>query len=249
MTPTLGVGSVQVSLQDGMEMVYVPGGEFLMGPGMKKVRVDAFWIDRTEITNAMYSRCVEARACPPPSRENYKKPEYANHPVIWVNWFQSLAYCRWAGRRLPTEAEWEKAARGTDGRLYPWGNEDPQNDMVNICDQTCNFKWNDKTIDDGFSQTVPVGSYPKGASPYGALDMSGNVWEWTADWFDETNYYVPQSVNPKGAKYGEKRVIRGGSWTDLFEYIQTTYRSKLVPEYALYNIGFRCAYTPKGGAQ
>ncbi len=245
MMPTLGIHSEKISLQDGMAMVYVPEGDFFMGPTNRKVYLNAFWIDKTEVTNAMFLRCVEARVCPPPVRDKFKDQSYANHPVIWVNWFQSFAYCRWVGRRLPTEAEWEKGARGTDGRLYPWGDQEPSGDMVNICDKNCGFNWNDKSINDGYAQTVPVGSYMKGASPYGALDMAGNVWEWTANWFDDTSYYAPPTANPLGAKFGDKRVIRGGSWNDLFEYIQTTHRSKLIPAYSLYNIGFRCVSAPK----
>lgn len=243
-TPTLGIGSTMKSETDDMTMVYVPAGEFLMGPAKIKIYLDAFWIDQTEVTNAMYSRCVEEGACPPPSRETYKNPDYAQHPVMWVNWFQAQAYCHWTNQRLPSEAEWEKAARGTDGRMYPWGNDPPASNLVNICDENCSYIWKDKTVNDGYKKTIPVGTLTYGASPYGAMDMAGNVWEWTADWFDEKAYYVPPTANPSGAQYGRTRVIRGGSWTDLDKYIQTFHRDDLVPQYTLYNIGFRCALTP-----
>jgi formylglycine-generating enzyme required for sulfatase activity len=243
-TPTLGIGSTLKSETDGMMMVYIPAGEFLMGPAKIKVYLDAFWIDQTEVSNAMYKLCVDEGACPPPSRETYKNPDYAQHPVIWVNWFQAQAYCHWTNQRLPSEAEWEKAARGTDGRLYPWGNDPPASNLVNICDENCSYIWKDKTINDGYKKTIPVGTLLYGASPYGALDMAGNVWEWTADWFDEKYYFIPATANPHGAQLGRTRVIRGGSWTDLDQYIQNFHRDDLVPQYTLYNIGFRCALTP-----
>jgi len=243
-SPTLGIGSTYISPLDGMTMVYVPAGEFLMGPNKKKVYLDAFWIDQTEVTNAMYIKCIEAEACSPPARDRYKRPDLANHPVIWVNWFQAKGYCQWAGKRLPTEAEWEKAARGTDGRTFPWGNDPPKNNLANICDQSCPTNWSQKATEEGLTTTVAVGSYPLGASPYNVYDMAGNVWEWVADWYDETTYYSPPEFNPQGPKVGKKRVVRGGSWTDLEAYIRVFHRDDMVPQYTLYNIGFRCAKSP-----
>jgi formylglycine-generating enzyme required for sulfatase activity len=196
---------------DGAMLVYVPAGQFLMGSDQADHEadqdekpqhipfLDAYWLDRTEVTNAMYTRCIEADACTAPMHSaRYPLPEYAEHPVSGVTWFQAGEYCRWAGRRLPTEAEWEKAARGTDGRLYPWGNTAPDDKLLNFGKQVNN--------------TTPVGSYPAGASPYGALDMAGNVWEWVADGYDPTYYAHTPTTNPPGGISANQRVVRGGAW-------------------------------------
>src|SRR5690606_19387879 len=140
------------------------------------VYLDAYWIDQTEVTNALFAKCVEDGDCTPPVQSvssaglpYYGNPRYDNFPVMRVNWYQANAYCQWADRRLPTEAEWEKAARGTDGRTYPWGNETLNSNLLNH-----NYSVGD---------TTEVGSYPAGASVYGALDMAGNVGEWVNDWY------------------------------------------------------------------
>ncbi|MCS6993603.1 MAG: formylglycine-generating enzyme family protein, partial [Anaerolineales bacterium] len=238
-TPTLGIGSTRTRPADGMEMVYVPAGEFRMGREtgyiderpVHPVYLDAFWIDRTEVTNAMYAQCVQQGACKPPMefssysrRPNYyDDPEYANYPVINVSWYQAAAYCEWAGARLPTEAEWEKAARGTDGRTYPWGNGSPSCFSVN-------YSW-------CVGDTSAVGLYPAGASPYGALDMAGNVWEWVADWYDR----YPGN-NDENSDYGTQyRVLRGGSWSGMGRFIRAAFRGRGKPDYWNYVIGFRCA--------
>jgi len=176
--PALGIGSTQISPKDGMVQVYVPAGSFQMGSDtgdsdekpVHTVTLDAFWIDRTEVTNAMYALCVEAGKCSPPSssksytRDNYYgDAQYNNYPVIYVTWDNANAYCEWAGRRLPTEAEWEKAARGTDGRTYPWGDAAPDSTRLNY--------------NSNVGDTTEAGKYPSGASPYGVWDMAGNVWE------------------------------------------------------------------------
>jgi eukaryotic-like serine/threonine-protein kinase len=176
--PTLGIGSTQVSPADGMTLLYVPEGEFLMGSAdsdpdatpqekpQHTVSLDAFWIDQTEVTGAMYARCVAGGKCKP--RWCLSGPEFDQHPAVCVDWFNAKAYCEWAGRRLPTEAEWEKAARGTDDRLYPWGNEPATCELAVMNDGSGNGCG-------GGSASTRVGSKPKGASPYGALDMAGNV--------------------------------------------------------------------------
>jgi formylglycine-generating enzyme required for sulfatase activity len=210
---------------DGMPQVYVPAGSVRMG-GLDvhadgkdelpahNVSLNAFWIDQLEVTNAMYMLCVQAGSCTPPTNwASNKRPsyfnneEYKDYPVVHVTWEQAGAYCAWAGRRLPTEAEWERAARGDDFRNYPWGDEPPSEMYANF----------NRLIDD----TSRVGSYAAGASPFGALDMAGNVWEWVADFYGTDYYKNSPEFNPTGPATSSTylRVIRGGSfqdeWTDL----------------------------------
>lgn len=237
-----GVGSVRVSQQDGMELVYVPAGEFQMGSNdreedekpMHGVYLDAFWIDRTEVTNAMFARCVEAGACRPPvsnissRRQSYfDNPEFADFPVIFVTWGQANDYCAWAGRRLPTEAEWEKAARGTEGYICPWGNNSPSSNQLNFNGEN--------------GDTTRTGNYPAGASVYGALDMAGNVWEWVSDWYSSKAYAQPVYENPTGPEDGTRRVLRGGSWYYPLNEIRAANRFSASDNTALNDIGFRCA--------
>ncbi|NPV87100.1 MAG: SUMF1/EgtB/PvdO family nonheme iron enzyme [Anaerolineae bacterium] len=244
-TPTLGVGSTMIAEKDGMELVYVPAGEFAMGSEegesderpVHRVYLDAYWIDRTEVTNAMYAKCVQDGACDEPKSRGsatrsdyYGNSRYADYPVINVDWFMADAYCRWAGRRLPSEAEWEKAARGTDGREYPWGDGAPSCDLANY--DAGNYCVGD---------TSAVGSYPEGASPYGALDMAGNVWEWVADWYDADYYGRSPRENPPGASSGGYRVVRGGSWNHNDDYVRAACRFRLGPSVTISNDGFRCA--------
>jgi serine/threonine-protein kinase len=256
---------IRISALDGMEMVYVPAGAFIMGSKendeealvsekpQHEVDLDAFWIDRTEVTNAQYALCVNAGTCEPPTafgvirydsitRDSYYgDPEFDNYPVIHVDWFAASTYCAWAGRRLPTEAEWEKAARGTDGRRYPWGNKNVAGNLLNLADQSTTWSFAFRLADDGYEDTSPVGNYPEGASPYGAYDMAGNVWEWVADWFGKYYYPVSPYRNPSGAESGEDRVLRGGSYRNSNWGIRNTLRSYLSPLFAYGYIGFRCA--------
>jgi serine/threonine-protein kinase len=247
--PTLDIGSTWVRPADGMTMVYVPAGEFTMGIGegastsapAHNVYLDAFWIDQTEVTNAMYAKCVEAGVCKPPSQSSsathtryYGDFNFDNYPVIYVSWTDADAYCQWARARLPTDAEWEKAARGADGRIFPWGGDDYGNAS---CSQA-NY-WQGIGIGFCVGDTVAVGSYPTGVSPYGALDMSGNVWEWVADWFSKTYYSYSPQRNPAGPNSGEFRVIRGGSWQD--GDITTIGRNWRDPNGGINYLGFRCA--------
>jgi len=230
-------GQVWLSPIDGAEMVYVSAGEFLMGSEklMAKrnegpehtVYLDAFYIDKYEVTNAQYRKCGEAGACNTPSDTTYyDNADYAQHPVVYVNWYQAEAYCQWASKRLPTEAEWEKAARGTDGRTYPWGEGiDCDHAQYSQCG----------------GRTVPVGSKPKGASPYGALDMAGNVWEWVADWYDSDYYSQSPGRNPLGPDSGESRVMRGGPRGGDPGVVRITDRYRDAPYSQNIGVGFRCA--------
>lgn len=228
-----------------MVQVYVPAGTFQMGSDsgeadekpVHPVTLDAFWIDRTEVTNKMYALCVSAGKCSPPSSTKsstrdsyYGDAQFDNYPVIYVSWNDANAYCEWAGRRLPTEAEWEKAARGTDGRTYPWGDAAPDSTRLNF-----NINVGD---------TTEVGKYPSGTSPYGALDMAGNVYEWVNDWYDESYYSNSPSENPQGPDSGRYRVLRGGSWLYVDYFVRAAYRGSYVPGNIYYDIGFRCARSP-----
>lgn len=235
---------------DGQPMVFVPAGDFLLGSRQddpeadedekpqRVIYLDGFWIDKTEISNARYQKCVAAGVCAESAVlwSRYRQPDL---PVVSVSWEQASAYCHWAGGRLPSEAEWEKAARGADGRSYPWGDHF-DGTRLNYCDKNCIADWRDPTADDGYSYTAPVGSYLAGASPFGALDMSGNVWEWTADWYAPDAYQSAPYKNPGGPENGRQRVIRGGSWLYNGRSLRTTERHKEAPHYRYENIGFRC---------
>jgi len=221
--------------KDGSVMVYIPAGEFNMGSNtgdpderpQLRVYLDAFYIDKTEVTDAQYRKCVEAGACDTPGKTTYyDNADYAQPPVVYVSWSDADAYCRWAGKRLPTEAEWEKAARGIGTRTYPWGEGiDCDHAQYNECG----------------GQTVPVGSKLKGASPYGALDMAGNVWEWVADWYDSGYYRESPARNPPGPGSGTLKVLRGGSWDHDQGFARCASRSGLVPSAKNSYVGFRCA--------
>ncbi len=246
-TPRPSLGDTWTRSVDGMEMVYVPAGEFLMGSDegyddekpVHDVYLDAYWIDRTEVTNAQYRQCVEGGACPEPECWGDDRFNGPDHPVVCVSWEDAVAYCQWAGARLPTEAEWEKAARGTDGREYPWG-DTFDGTRLNYCDANCEFEHKDTGVDDGYAQTAPVGSYPAGASPYGALDMAGNVWEWVANWYAEGYYGRSPERNPTGPESGEARVLRGGSWLNYSSRARCAYRNRDIPDDGFSSSGFRC---------
>jgi formylglycine-generating enzyme required for sulfatase activity len=209
------------------------------------VTLDPFWIDENEITNVQYGKCISENTCQPPRKTNQlDDPIYDHYPIVSVSWNEALNYCHWAGRRLPREAEWEKAARGTDGRSYPWGNQAPTGDPDNIADRNQCLDWADKNSDDGFEKSSPTGNYPAGASPYEALDMAGNVWEWVNDWYDP-GYYVSVPVqNPAGPLSGERRVARGGSWYNQSYQVSVFMRDGLKPDYVNDDLGFRCAQNP-----
>lgn len=265
----LGTSAVTQNLpRQAEQMVLVPAGEFVAGlaagqVGAKAwprqvVSLAAFQIDRTEVTNAQFAAFLATHPewakgkVPRTKADGRYLIEFAgtappaakrNHPVVFVSWFAADAFCAASGKRLPRAAEWEKAARGNDERLYPWGNA-VDGTRANFCDAKCGMAYRDTRYDDGHSRLAPVGSYPKGASPYGALDMSGNASEWVSDWLDRTNaYYQRLPANPPGPESGKSKVTRGGSYADN-ENISTI----RVPQYhgfppvtASESLGFRCA--------
>jgi len=253
--------NIKISSKDGMTQLFVPSGIFFMG-GMDvyrendeqpahEVTIAGYWMDQVEVVNAMYALCVNQRACRAPTelRSNHREeyfgnPEFDDYPVVYVTWVDANAYCQWAGRRLPTEAEWERAARGDDKRNFPWGDELPS-------EYTANFM---NLIGD----TSRVGSYAEGASPFGVLDMAGNVWEWVADRYKPNYYQTMPTENPQGPSEEDAqylmRVIRGGSYQDDGYTLRLANRNfiegpdlKAQPEdNAAYGksspkIGFRCA--------
>ena len=254
-------GEERVSSADGMVQVFIPAGAFQMG-GLDpkaandelpahRVTLDAFWIDKVEVTNGMYTLCVQAGVCRIPftlksdSRNSYfNNPDFKDYPVVYVGWGEAKAYCEWTGRRLPTEAEWERAARGDDFRTFPWGDERPDSARANI----------NAFVGD----TARVGSYPSGASPFGVLDMAGNVAEWVNDYYDGTYYGSSLSQNPTGPVGRTayfSRVVRGGTFMDADRDVRVSKRSSVLgPNFdapqmdsAEYTgeysprIGFRCA--------
>jgi len=273
-------GEQWISGSDGMALVFVPAGKFLMGSldsdpqadsdekPQHTVSLDAFWIDRTEVTNAMFARFVAATGYETDAERegggkvfglsdqkweqtagaDWRHPRgpatnidgLDNHPAVSISWNDANTYCQWAGRRLPTEAEWEKAARGPDGRKYPWGDTAPAGNLLNFADRNLDQKWSDKTADDGYEFTASVGHYPAGASPYGALDMAGNVWEWTVDWYIEDYYAHSPAQNPVQTIPALTRVLRGGSWLDKPQYLRATNRNWINQDFAGDLIGFRC---------
>jgi formylglycine-generating enzyme required for sulfatase activity len=227
------------------EMVAVPAGPFFYGCFDRaddacdsderpsgKFTLPAYAIDRTEVTVAAYRRCVEAKACslPPvsaPPACNWDKPDRDEHPINCVELADARKYCAWAGKRVPSETEWEKAARGIDGRVYPWGfaTFEKAGPVANIADRTSGLSWQAPDYDDGFAETAPVGSYPKGASPYGALDMIGNVWEWTDNPYDRDGGLA----------------VRGGSWRTNRHGCRNSNRLWRRPGNTAAFFGFRCA--------
>jgi formylglycine-generating enzyme required for sulfatase activity len=255
-TPELNAGNIWVRPADGMVMVYVPSGEFVMGSNDAEIDyalqlcsnfgnectradfadeqpahaviVDRFWIDHTEITNVQYEKCVNDGVCQVPTCAingipTYGDPTLEGYPMVCVSWNDANTYCEWAGARLPTEVEWEYAARGPQGWIFPWGNE--------FDGMRANYKGND----DGYGFLSPVGSFPSGASWVGALDMAGNAWEWTAEWIGDytgnSSYYLFNGA------------LRGGSWVMAPVYLRAAYRINWPTNMQINRIGFRCART------
>ncbi|MEN8241274.1 MAG: SUMF1/EgtB/PvdO family nonheme iron enzyme [Chloroflexota bacterium] len=237
---------------DGASLVFIPSGEFMMGAEINQtielcfsyrdeclaedfadeepvhaVKLSSFWIFQHEVSNEMYRNCVDKGGCQIPALTDfYNDQEYSDHPVVYINWYAAADYCDWAGGRLPTEAEWEKAARGADQRFYPWGE-------VGNC-QLANYK--------GcvVKMTNPINGLKEGASPFGVLNLAGNVAEWTADWYSTDYFSITPYINPIGPMAGEFKVIRGGSWKNPVFGLRTTNRAANFPEIFSTGIGFRC---------
>ncbi|MEM7132454.1 MAG: SUMF1/EgtB/PvdO family nonheme iron enzyme [Chloroflexota bacterium] len=229
-------GEVWIHPTDGATYRIVPPSVFSRGNDASRdaspvlpVFVDGFWIMETEVTNAQYTRCIDAGACTElVNNDGWDDPLLAQHPVVQVSWEQAQIYAEWVGGRLPTEAEWEKAARGSDERTFPWGEETPNPERLNMRS----------------GKTVPVGSFPDSASPFGILDMAGNVSEWVADWFDPTYYASAPDSNPKGPESGQLKVIRGGAFNnDDMNMYRASEREKAIPQRGYANIGFRVVQT------
>jgi formylglycine-generating enzyme required for sulfatase activity len=234
--PTEFIDSASVS------MMFVPAGNFIAGSDqgyanekpVHTVYLDDYYIDRYEVTNALYQACVDAGACQPPDQTGsftrdsyYGNSQFNNYPVVFVDWENADAYCQWRGMGLPTEAQWEKAARGREGRTYPWGD--------NIDETYANYN-------NAVGDTTEVGSYENGKSPYGVYDMAGNAWEWVADWYSETYYLDTPLTNPTGPTTGKYRVLRGGSWLDDETIVTTSNRGwNQLEFFTNIDFGFRCA--------
>ncbi|MCA9916887.1 MAG: SUMF1/EgtB/PvdO family nonheme iron enzyme, partial [Anaerolineales bacterium] len=246
----------------GARMVFMPGGLFRMGTDEGEnderpshlIRIDPFFIDETEVTNGQYAQCVAAGVCAPPQRTGatyhpayYGDPAYDDYPVIFVSWYAADTFCDWRGARLPSEAEWEMAA-GFDPNQsivlrYPWGDAF-DGTKVNYCDVGCTRDVRDSSVDDGYRDTAPVGSFGNGRSPIGAYDMAGNVMEWVSDWYDPRTYESSTDTNPLGPAEGEFKAIRGGSWLSSAEELRIVARGSYDPTVARATLGFRCAMAP-----
>ncbi|MBX3329909.1 MAG: SUMF1/EgtB/PvdO family nonheme iron enzyme [Nitrospira sp.] len=235
----------KITGKDGAPMVLVPAGEFTMGSReddrstwenewpAHQVYLDAFYIDQYEVTTSRYAEFLREvkRAAPWLWSEQVLK-QHGRKPVVYVDWDDATAYCAWAGKRLPTEAEWEKAARGTDQRPYPWGNAAANELRANVY-RCCDFK--------DYGALTDVGSFEQGKSPYGAYDMAGNVSEWVKDWYDDAYYRKSPARNPIGMTGGLYRVSRGGSWSDEPVHVRSAYRKNNRPDSRVPSLGFRCA--------
>ena len=252
------LAKTQAAKEIPMEWVPVPAGEFEMGAegdpasadeGPKhKVFVDAFLIGKYEVMNSQYHSFVKATGhrlpenCCDPKYNLWKgdlvPPDVEKLPVVNVSWDDAVAFCKWNDSRLPTEAEWEKAARGTDGRTYPWGNEPPSGNRAN-------YSFDPVSVWEGPASLAKRNQYEFGKSPYGALEMAGNVWEWVQDWYDENYYKSSPAKNPAGPDKGEARVIRGASWRNTADMLRAANRNKHAPGERRVYVGIRCAKDAK----
>ncbi|MCC6905146.1 MAG: SUMF1/EgtB/PvdO family nonheme iron enzyme [Anaerolineae bacterium] len=260
--PTATPLPAHITQREGVEMFLIPAGEFIQGSEggfpdeapVRTVYLDDFYLDRLEVSNAQYRECVGAEACQPPRRidccteqpgayvawpDYFTDEAFNDYPVIFISWYDARDFCEWRGARLATEAEWEKASRGRDGRIYPWGNEPPTPDRLN-------FTW----LPEEFTQrplytTAPVDSYPEGASPYGVLNLAGNVYEWVQDVYDRDYYVYAPDRNPPGPSEedGTYRVTRGGSFfNQAFRNRSANRNNAFIPAESFhFDGGARCA--------
>jgi len=240
-------GHPPFSASIGAEMLFIPSGTLIMGSTsegaapneqpLTKTNITCYYISRFPITNAQYEMFD--------ANHRSKRPDWANelHPAVYVSSVDAIRFCEWLSRqdgkkyRLPTEAEWEYAARGNDGRSYPWGEKLNRGDLANLADCNTSFPWRDPELNDGYAETAPVGAFPKGASPFGAEDMSGNVWEWCLDFYEP--YKGKERTNPRSTLTVGRRIYRGGSWKSRASSLRTTTRNFNVPEYCANDVGFR----------
>ena len=231
----------------GTDLLLVPSGVFQMGSEapdaapnerpITPVTLSCYYLSRHPISNAQYELFD-------PSHAGKRVPGAGDrHPVVYVSSNEAAKFCQWLSSRdrrryrLPTEAEWEYAARGTDDREYPWGGKERRGDLANFADRNTDFAWSDRGIDDGFAESSPVGAFPRGASPFGMEDMAGNVWEWCHDFMEA--YRGTSKINPRGPRSGAKRIYRGGSWKSRFNSLRATTRGANVPNYSCNDLGFR----------
>jgi formylglycine-generating enzyme required for sulfatase activity len=234
-----------MSLVTPFDWVTIPADAFVRGSDKSKdkqayddetpqrrIYLSEYQIARVPVTNTQYKVFVDATGHRKPAHwEGGQIPKgKTDHPVVYVTWQDAMAFCTWAGVRLPTEAEWEKAARGTDGRIYPWGNQPPDA-------KRCNFGGK-------VGDTTPVGIYPDGASPYGVMDMAGNVWDWVNDWYEAGYYSVSPGSNPQGPTTGSSRILRGGAWYHYDDFVRSANRSYNHPVNWYVSYGFRCVRSP-----
>ena len=235
---------------DGAPMVLVPAGKFWMGlpegegerdeHPRRQIALHAFFIDTHEVTTSRYAEFLQETGRDKPQHwDQVDLGRHGNLPVVGVNWHDAKAYCEWAGKRLPAEAEWEKAARGTDGRAYPWGNEIPTPALANYAKA-----WSPNTV---YKERLEdVSSDNSGKSPYGLHHMAGNVWEWVADWYDARYYSKGPVRNPQGPSRGKDRVVRGGSWFNQSEHLRSANRYAFAPSNRIATNGMRCARDVEG---
>ena len=237
---TVWVSSTWAVAKTPPGMVYVPEGYFQMGQSsseaedqkpMHFVYTSAYFIDKYEVSNAEYKKFIDATGHVKPKYWEDELFNQPDQPVIGVSWFDAMAYSRWKGRRLPTEAEWEKAARGNDGRLYPWGEKWTKGKKL--------YFVNVYGMEDRYEFTAPVNYYATGASPFGVFNMAGNVWEWCLDWYDKEYYRISPELDPEGPEAKQMKVLRGGSWINNIDGVQVTQRARNLPETQNNIYGFR----------
>ena len=221
-------------------MVLIPAGEFAMGSDrgqddeqpVHRALLSAFYLDAYEVTVSRYAEFLATQKPDPPFKWNEATSgSHENKPVIGINWYDARDYCRWVGKRLPTEAQWEMAARGNEGRIYPWGNVHPTKGHANAGQ----IKWR------GYETLTNVGQFELGKTPNGVYDLAGNLWEWVADWYDSAYYQFSPRENPTGPSAGPLRVLRGGAWNNDSKSIRSANRAGYAPDARRNDLGFRCA--------